>query len=75
VTRATEPLPSAYVPQNEERLTPFGFLQKYSLFFFFIAVAVAAGMWIWMYFDSVLVPEREYEITEVTSQEETVTTP
>ena len=49
-------------------LSWFHFLQEYSLFFFFCALVVAAGFGMWMYFDSVLTPERSYEITSVSSE-------
>lgn len=64
------PAVQATTPKAREKLTIFGFLQEYSLFFFFAAVMVAAGFWLWMYFDSVLVSEREYEITNVSTEAE-----
>lgn len=58
------------VSDEPQQLTLFGFLQKYSLFFFFLTVILAASWGIWMYFDSVLLPEREFTITEVSAEEE-----
>lgn len=69
-TSASHHVPA--VSESHEQLTLFGFFQKYSLFFFFLAVLVAGACGLWMYFDTVLVPEREYEITEISSDEEIV---
>lgn len=70
---ASAPVRPLVVEEPVEPLTVFDFFQKYSLFFFFVAVLVAGAFGIWMYFDSVLVSEREYEITEVSSGEEEIT--
>ncbi|MFZ2555694.1 MAG: hypothetical protein WAX57_02550 [Minisyncoccia bacterium] len=70
VGRARIPEVTQRVFHEAPQLTLFGFLQKYSLFFFFLALLVAGGMGLWMYFDNVLLPERPYEISDVTSEEE-----
>lgn len=71
VGRAPKPVqPVAPTLPPVSQLTLFGFFQKYSLFFFFVALLVAGGMGVWMYFDNVLLPERAYEISDVTSEEE-----
>lgn len=61
------------VEQAPERPTFIGFLKEYSLFFFFVALLAAGGFWLWMYFDSVLVSERDYEISDVSTGEEVST--
>lgn len=48
----------------------FDFLQRNSLVFFLIAVSVAAALALWLYLDAVLVPERSYEIRDVSSAED-----
>lgn len=62
---------SRQVLRNDERsLTLFAFMQKYSLFLFFVTLCIAAILVLWTYFENVLVPERSYEIIDVTSEEE-----
>jgi hypothetical protein len=65
---ASQSLPA----ESSKPLSVFGFFQKYSLFFFFVAVLIAGAFGVWMYLDSVLVPERSYQITEVSSDNEVV---
>lgn len=73
VGRTPKPIrPPVSVTIESSQLSLFGFFQKYSLFFFFVALLVAGGMGVWMYFDNVLLPERAYEISDVTSEEEYV---
>ena len=55
---------------TENQLTLLGFLQKYSLFLFFLALLAVGGLGMWAYFENVLLPERAYQIIEVTSEEE-----
>lgn len=70
VSRAQKAEPKALVHPQAPRLSLFRFLQKYSLFFFFLALVIAGGIGASMYFDNVLLPERAYEISDVTSEEE-----
>jgi membrane protein implicated in regulation of membrane protease activity len=48
----------------------FDFLQRNSLIFFLVAISVAAALALWMYLDAVLVPERSYEIRDVTNAQD-----
>jgi hypothetical protein len=50
--------------------TILGFLKEHSLLFFFLSLLVAAGFWLSAYFNAVLVPERGYEITDISTEEE-----
>ncbi len=55
---------------NMRPLTLFVLLQKYSLFLFFLALCITGAIALRIYFDTVLVPERAFEIVDITSQEE-----
>ena len=52
-------------------LTLLQFIAKYRLFLLFLIVLVVGGVLSWRYFDKVLVPERHFEIRDVSIREET----
>ena len=65
VAGASEPVPSL-----EHELSLRSFLKKYRLFFIFILMLVLGGWTGWSYFHKVLVPSRNFQITDVTIQQE-----
>lgn len=68
----SESAPNPIRQIRREPLTWFAFFQKYSLFFFFLMVIIAASIALWTYFENVLVPERTYEISDISSQDESI---
>ncbi len=51
-------------------LTLLQFIFKYRLFLLFVVVLVVGGVLAWRYFEKVLVPERHFEIRDVSIREE-----
>lgn len=68
VAGASEPASSI-----ESRLSLAAFLKKYRLFFIFVTVLVLGGWTGWSYFHKVLVPSRNFQITDVSIQQEPAT--
>ncbi len=50
---------------NGQTLSFAGFVWKYSLFFIFVALFMAGSFGIWYYLQKVLVPERDFSVTDV----------
>ena len=59
-------------PEYMQTLTLGGFLQKYKLFFLFVLVLIALGAGAWLYFHTVLVPHRDFEIQDLSQGNEQV---
>jgi len=63
--------PNASAPFMSKR----SFFSKYKLFFLFVFIVIAGAAGAWWYFAKVLVPERPYQVSDVTVQEESPQTP
>ncbi len=57
-------------PTYRAPLTFGGFVRKYKLFFVFLVISAASIAGIWLYFATVLVPARSFEIKELPQQEQ-----
>lgn len=68
--KGSDELRSMSTISNKHSLSKREFIKKYRLFFAFIAVLVICGIAGWVYFAKVLVPNRGYNIKEVSSQSE-----
>jgi len=58
---------AVYAPRS---LTLVQFIIKYRLFLLFLVVLGVGSVLAWRYFDKVLVPERHFEIRDVSIREE-----
>lgn len=62
---AKQPAMPLETPEYRAPLTLGGFVRKYKLFFVFLVMLAAVIAGIWLYFTTVLMPHRDYEIKEI----------